>query len=486
MNLALYVTQYTFMGQYRLLRNNKETGPYTADELIKSGFKKYDLIWAEGKSAAWRYPGELPEFKPYAPVLEDQPFDRFYKKPGSLNPQKNETASIQGPEINIIPALQPKPRIKIKADCKKIEATGEHKPVAKNILRSPQTEQITTPEWKDMWLDWEQEKKAVAGSPQNNNKSNNTPPLEIKYAQSLDEIKERYIENVLSTKNKPANNKNNNYWVAAMLIACILVTGIWMGIKWSGSSSAKTESLKSDNGQELPIKTADIQSSDYKETNPAAEDIKLNTTAVSRDEIAENKATKKNETVYVPALQNEQVGGTATGRKIKMSTGRGGNDNTSLVNQKKSSIIEKNGDAGLVKTTDNFITPIHNKATQNSAALPAQQSDEVVSIFRPSEREPEIQDYISVKSYTPYQTVATGVRYTVQNISEIKIDLVMIDLQYYDNNGNYEKGETVYVRNINAGQNVTIDAPEYSKAAKINYKVSMISAETKKLYLIAD
>ena len=76
------------MKQYRLLRNNKESGPYSAEELIQSGFKPYDLIWIDGKSAAWRYPGEMEEFKLYAPAVEEQPFDRFYKKPSAAESKK--------------------------------------------------------------------------------------------------------------------------------------------------------------------------------------------------------------------------------------------------------------------------------------------------------------------------------------------------------------------------------------------------------------
>jgi hypothetical protein len=68
-----------------LLRDNKQTGPYSKDEIIAKGFKPYDLIWAEGKSAGWRYPGELPEFVAFAPMVEEQPFDRFFKKPTSTS-----------------------------------------------------------------------------------------------------------------------------------------------------------------------------------------------------------------------------------------------------------------------------------------------------------------------------------------------------------------------------------------------------------------
>lgn len=68
------------MRKYLLLRDNKQTGPHSYDEILAIGFKKYDLVWVEGRSAAWRYPGELDEFKEYAPLVEEQPFDRFLRK----------------------------------------------------------------------------------------------------------------------------------------------------------------------------------------------------------------------------------------------------------------------------------------------------------------------------------------------------------------------------------------------------------------------
>jgi len=68
------------MNTYLLLRDNKQTGPYTAQELAAKGLKPYDLVWLEGRSAAWRYPGEIEELKSFAPGVEEQPYDRFYKK----------------------------------------------------------------------------------------------------------------------------------------------------------------------------------------------------------------------------------------------------------------------------------------------------------------------------------------------------------------------------------------------------------------------
>jgi len=64
------------MSTYLLLRNNKESGPHTLQALLTMGLRPYDLVWVEGRSAAWRYPSEVEELKPYAQAVEEQPFDR--------------------------------------------------------------------------------------------------------------------------------------------------------------------------------------------------------------------------------------------------------------------------------------------------------------------------------------------------------------------------------------------------------------------------
>jgi len=77
--------------KYLLLRDNKQTGPYSTEELITKGLKPYDLVWLDGKSAAWRYPSEIQELKPYAPAVEEQPYDRFYKK----TQQQHSTTALE-------------------------------------------------------------------------------------------------------------------------------------------------------------------------------------------------------------------------------------------------------------------------------------------------------------------------------------------------------------------------------------------------------
>src|SRR5215471_11715445 len=104
------------MPSYRLLRSNKESGPYSLNDLVTMGLKPYDLIWVDGRSAAWRYPSEIPELKEYAPAIEEQPYDRFYKKSSESDaanePEVKESSISQhetiSPQRNFVTALTQK------------------------------------------------------------------------------------------------------------------------------------------------------------------------------------------------------------------------------------------------------------------------------------------------------------------------------------------------------------------------------------------
>lgn len=46
---------------YQVLRNNRQTGPYTLEELRSLQLQDHDLIWAEGQAGGWRSPSEVRE-----------------------------------------------------------------------------------------------------------------------------------------------------------------------------------------------------------------------------------------------------------------------------------------------------------------------------------------------------------------------------------------------------------------------------------------
>jgi len=90
---------------YLLLRNNKQSGPYSLEDLKSMGLKAYDLVWLEGKSAAWRYPCELEELKAFAPPVEEQPFDRFFRRSASAT----SAAATAGATLSVKPPAADSP-----------------------------------------------------------------------------------------------------------------------------------------------------------------------------------------------------------------------------------------------------------------------------------------------------------------------------------------------------------------------------------------
>jgi hypothetical protein len=65
---------------YLLLRNNKQQGPYTLEELLQQSLKPLDLVWVEGKSAGWKYPTEIDALKNHV-VQTSQPAEVKEKAP---------------------------------------------------------------------------------------------------------------------------------------------------------------------------------------------------------------------------------------------------------------------------------------------------------------------------------------------------------------------------------------------------------------------
>lgn len=89
------------MLQYRLLRNNREAGPYSLDDLIALPLKAYDLIWVDGKSAAWKYPSEYEELKAYAPPVTDDLYNPLPAAPIGVS-HKNVEKSPQKRFVSVI------------------------------------------------------------------------------------------------------------------------------------------------------------------------------------------------------------------------------------------------------------------------------------------------------------------------------------------------------------------------------------------------
>lgn len=435
------------MKQYRLLRNNKESGPFEFEDLIKTGLKPYDLLWVEGRSAGWRYPSEIEEFKPYAPAVEEQPYDRFYKRPSATYPARLAEEPARPVE------KKPKPRIRITAISNRIEPP---QPVIKQEIPQPVS---VAPHWKEMYDNWESEKKEQNRPEKVENDLYKTEWVE-NFPNSFSNLQEPQAEKIL-TKSGQARSKPNDSNALVFLLGLLIISmGIWIAYSWSKTSSH--------NPDELKVET--VENNRTPAANSAA-DVHPQESETENFHLA-----KKDETPSIPSEKNN-----ADERKVSPNT------NKSVVSAALKNKPTEKEEPAVTKS-------IESAAREVKASLPASEPKTETATGQKSNTDfikaekagPKIKDYIHVSATQPVTNSAIGVKYRIENVSEIPVDLIMLDLMYYDANGKYKKGETVYVRNISPGQTVNLPAPDNADAAKIKYRISMISAESQGLYLIAD
>jgi hypothetical protein len=185
------------MANYLLLRNNKESGPHSVSDLVKLGLKAYDLVWIEGKSAAWRYPSEIEELKPYAPVAEEQPFDRFFKKStdtANVNEANNVVPGpLAGDEFEkYAPPVSRNEKITPRSSVY-VTMPGQKVAASQTITNT----NVTPSEKK-------QEKPRSVAAPAPPPVTDDVPEIETKYSQPLDEIKEMYVKTLRDRKTRIA------------------------------------------------------------------------------------------------------------------------------------------------------------------------------------------------------------------------------------------------------------------------------------------
>lgn len=119
------------MKTYLLLRNNRQSGPFTLAELLNEGLRSHDLVWVEGQSASWRYPAELEELKTHVPppVLEAVLDLGFVEVQNRVVPQRTAleplpAGILESSDIDDNAAADPLPTPRILADLPSLPAAS--------------------------------------------------------------------------------------------------------------------------------------------------------------------------------------------------------------------------------------------------------------------------------------------------------------------------------------------------------------------------
>ncbi|MDX1937959.1 MAG: hypothetical protein SFU21_12635 [Flavihumibacter sp.] len=429
------------MSTYRLLRDNKESGPYSFDELTAKGFKAYDLVWVEGKSAGWRYPSELPEFKTMAPVVEEQPFDRFYKKPADeptapsvleqkrlARLQKEKEAQQQytkpQPAKTVTPthtvAANPPATASIKAVAPHIHVTL---PVSQTTVASTATAATKEPV-----------------KPVTNTTAQRTAQLSDNTTTAT-----AVPNTILQTTAKPANTVTETIaykqagfnWTTYMGLGVGILTLLGLGIMIGMSVVKQQNELVKQQYIEQQLKPTQKQEPKETETPPAT-----------------------------VAVEPMPVAGVTEASHL--NSGNAGNKPAAGLQNKKETA---NKAAPAVVVTNNNTDaekPIATVATENTKNKPA---------LPPAIN---LEKQVSVASNN-YKVGAfggiTGLECTLNNQSKYSIDAVQVEVQYLLANDKVFKSSIIEFKDIAPGNRQTIALPKSNRGIKVNTRVIAVHSK---------
>lgn len=525
---------------YRLLRDNKEQGPYTSEELIQKGFKPFDLIWVDGRSAAWSYPAEIAEFKIYMPE-EKKGVDILTKK--KETPQVS--ASIQAAVAmndNIVEIKQ-KPRYKVSAAWSKIQTitaplqndviiAAPKKTSSAKIIDTKRTGPVNTKSlsWEQAWLDWEHEKKisvllkpvqaftATASPKKQINKAVDTVPvLEKKFEQSLDSITDKYIDNLVQKKKAKgfSPGKSSEFILPSIALIIIFSIGYWLlhNTKTATAVSilpAKQEqAIQPKNNEQTSLSlNADIPKNG--QSTLAATSAQQETGEANPDEPVATSAAKEK----IPVHYSGNAKFIAPGKNVV--TANANNISANKTVQPSASgapdiDLKKAGKPVAKQFDPSVINHIPNDNAYNDPAL-NNHGDLNAAENRPVRRRTNADDisnnqpvnnaaannatvtkkantksganYVSVPEYITMNNGNGSVK--IQNVSDDDLDLVVVDVQYFDVSGHYRKGETLYLHNLRAGKAVTVKTPRDLNSSYATSKVSLVSSDANGVYAVGD
>jgi hypothetical protein len=446
---------------YLLLRNNKQSGPYSFEELKSMGLKAYDLVWSEGKSAAWRYPCEIEELKPFAPAVEEQPFDRFYKRASS----STTTTTASGATLSVKPPAADSP---VPINIESSKTPGKRiiyvtMPAARNtsIISGAQREparETSQPARETAYVTRE------TAQPARENTQPVREPQQSVYTGTrvIEDYATQQIGDQVMTEEFSPRRKRSPQVVRLLAIGigivALLAAGIIIGLNLNKASlgfptqvvaklppANPDQSIVHPTGQTLPASAA---------TTPAI------TTAQTKP--ADTVAT----IVEKPAVTRPLV--------VKTTPRTPGGK------------IQKEKPAHSISQANSLPATKDSAADESLVTRAVHRAD----VAEPHHDNTELADKEAMKTALASQVSVgangysvgtfggiTDLQLTVTNRSVYPLDLVIVEVRYIQANKKVFKTENLYFRSIGAGSAMMLEAPKSSRGVRIQYKVTTITTK---------
>ena len=433
------------MANYLLLRNNKESGPYSLDDLMELGLKPYDLIWVQGKSAAWRYPSEVEELKPIAPAVEEQPFDRFLKK---TDETKELTAIAEGSIPQEVPAIKTEHEKYIPKKSVYVTMPGQKNTPAKEPIKETLP---PTPPQPTISI------------------SENPAAAQIKYSQPLDEIKEMYVKTLHDRKQKI---RRKSFWLQNLKRTAALLSLVSVGLIAgyfirSGKGGHKDLALQASAADPQTIKTQVIV--------PTKDSIKPDNSTAAQPLTQPGSPSEEMQALNQP----KDVFSNKFHSKDK--TGEPGQPDEKKADTKKqllTSPSENTLNNGQALVPPQGVEMDASTGARNKKQRSGNESTGLGASEKTAEKRPvapqELYGLVSVKS-NEYKKVAFGgirdLQLTVTNDSKYILENVTVELQYIKPNELPLKTENIQFTSIGPNSTSTIRVPDTNRGIKVVFRI---------------
>jgi len=449
---------------YLLLRNNKQTGPYSLEELKTMGLKAYDLVWIEGKSAAWRYPCEIDELSAYAPAVEEQPFDRFYKKTSSpVKANANSSAVVTEPVRSIAEPVKSL-ETPVTSSPSTPVYSGEPSTIAgKRIIyvtmpagRAP----VSTPARENREMP---SREIPAAIPYQSIAPATAPAYfpENNYAQPSPE--DAPIEEFRPRRQRRSSSHLVRPLVVGLTVLAVLAAGIFIGLSINKDSLGFKHKIAVSNlHSQTPVSSQPSQAVPQVQAptvqhaaTPVITQPQPTTPSTSTDQSAlaqRPAATEKpaSQPASRPQKATTQTRERATAPKASVAAASAVKDSSAggLTSRREAAHRTDTDGPG---NTDQAATARTTIASQVSASANGYNVGTFGGI--------------------------SGLQVTVSNHSAYPLDLVVVEVQYVQSNKKIYKTENLYFRGIGAGSALMQEAPKSSRGIRVQYKITMISSK---------
>jgi len=529
------------MPSYRLLRSNKESGPYALNDLVALGLKPYDLVWVDGRSAAWRYPSEIGELKEYAPAVEEQPYDRFYKKPSeeTESPTK-EPAIASGSEKKYQPAVT--------------ESFAKQEPI-KNILEKPIEEKeikATTPEIPKPFQSPELKRKVFVSMPETNTfeppqdfrvgsehydqlqynqqyeqylpkpkleqekqkpieprsyspisvQESEERKLETKYTQSLDDIKEMYINTLVQRKTKNRRREIIKKLRPVLIPALLLAVGFAIGYV------IKTRKTPLQASQAISTVIPQPTVTDQKKVEPALENKDNQVTQPGKQNPSagqqilvqpSNKTTDPADNSKNKRVLNEQeqamVQRQETNKEERNKSTASIVPKAVLTEKKESETFVPDDQGASFQKKNVEVDPAtgeRNKVIRNNdsetSSSPNNSGNNAASSRKKNKNEPnfletdhkDLRDLVTVQSNNYIRGAFGGIRgleLTVSNNSDYLVDEVSVELQIMKPSEQPLRTDIITFKNIGSNKSITVKVPDSQRGIRVDYRITNIESK---------